>query len=130
MSESELSLIDREAIGRFFRSPLGALLIGSKNVLREFKFSILVHADEFDSLLTEDKVLLQGVVDCAILEEDGITVIDFKTDSVTEESVMAAAENYRLQVTAYADALSRIFELPVKRAVLYFLRIGKEVDVK
>ena len=99
-------------------------------MLREFKFSILVDAEKFCPSLTEDRVLLQGVVDCAILEDDGITVIDFKTDSVTDETVMTTAEGYRLQVMAYGDALSRIYELPVKRSVLYFLRIGKEVDIK
>ena len=129
LTDSEHDMIDREAIGRFFRSPLGIRLSSSKNVLREFKFSILVNADEFDAALTEDKVLLQGVVDCAIIDDDGITVIDFKTDSVTEESVAATAESYRLQVKAYADALSRIFNMPVKQAVLYFLHIGKEVEV-
>lgn len=30
--------------------------------------------------LTGEKLLLQGVVDCCFMEEDGITVLDFKTD--------------------------------------------------
>lgn len=130
ITKDELALIDPNALGMFFRSPLGMQVICGKNVLREFKFSILVDAEKFCPSLTEDRVLLQGVVDCAILEDDGITVIDFKTDSVTDETVMTTAEGYCLQVMAYADALSRIFELPVKRRVLYFLRIGKEVDIK
>ena len=129
LTDSELDMIDREAVGSFFRSPLGIRLNSSENVLREFKFSILVNAEEFVASLRGDQVLLQGVVDCAIIENDGITVIDFKTDSVTEESVVATAESYRLQVKAYADALSQIFDKPIKQALLYFLHIGKEVEI-
>ena len=74
-----------------------------------------------------EKVLFQGVVDCAILEPDGITVIDFKTDRVTEITLMDVSERYRLQVEAYALALARIFQMPVKAKYLYFFHISKEV---
>ena len=68
-------------------------------------------------------------MDCAIIEPDGITVLDFKTDHVTEAGLPQALERYRLQVQTYADALSRIFELPVKKSLLYFFRPGKFVEV-
>ena len=129
LQDNELALIDKNAIAIFFRSPLGRKILSSENVLREFKFSILVDAAQFDASITEDSVLLQGVVDCAVIEEDGITVVDFKTDSVTEETVVTASEGYRMQIQAYAHALSRIYALPVKRLVLYFLHIGKEMDI-
>ena len=79
--------------------------------------------------LEGEQVLLQGVVDCALLEEDGITVLDFKTDYVTEDTVMQRAESYRIQVETYADALSRIFEKPVKEKVLYFFRLSKFIEL-
>lgn len=129
LSESELTLIDRNSLQMFYRSPLGQKVMNSCDVLREFKFSILVDGTDFDQNLSEEKILLQGVVDCAIVEPDGLTVIDFKTDSVTDENILSVAEGYRTQVNAYAAALSRIYDLPIKRAVLYFLRIGKEVDI-
>ena len=72
---------------------------------------------------------MQGVVDCALLEPDGITVIDFKTDRVTEETVSAAADRYRLQVQTYADALCRIYEMPVKRKMLYFFSLDAFIEL-
>ena len=72
-------------------------------------------------------MLLQCVVDAAILESDGLTVIDFKTDRVTGNSVATRAEEYRGQLTTYKQALERIFQKPVKEMILYFLTIGKEV---
>ena len=64
-----------------------------------------------------------------MIEDDGITVVDFKTDRVDEESLETAVNRYRPQVKAYAHALSRIYGLPVKRACLYFFRIGQFQDV-
>jgi ATP-dependent helicase/nuclease subunit A len=129
LTNEELTLIDRKSIYAFLHSPLGQQLCASSRVVKEFKFSILMPADAFEDGLSEDNVLLQGVVDCAILDDDGITVIDFKTDVVNDESVRMVADGYRGQILAYAEALSKIYQLPIKRAVLYFLRIGCTMDV-
>ena len=74
-------------------------------------------------------MLLQGVVDCALLEADGITVVDFKTDYVTEETLAAKAESYRPQVETYGEALSRIYEMPIKGQYLYFFRLDRFVAI-
>ena len=68
-------------------------------------------------------------MDCAIIEDDGITVLDFKTDRVTEENFKQAAELYKTQVQAYASALTRIYQKPVKSACLYFFALNRFVDV-
>ena len=74
-------------------------------------------------------MLLQGVVDCAILEEDGITVLDFKTDRVTKETVTSTANRYRPQLETYAEALSRIYEKNVKKKYLYFFHLGELIGL-
>ena len=112
-------------IATFFASPLGQKLRSSANVLREFKFSILDDGAGYDPALVGEKVLLQGVVDCALVEEDGITVIDFKTDYVTEETVADRVRYYSPQVQTYAQALARIYQKPVKEAVLYFFHLDR-----
>jgi ATP-dependent helicase/nuclease subunit A len=76
-----------------------------------------------------EQVLLQGVVDCAIVDEDGIIIIDFKTDKVSPENLDMVAESYKLQVKTYGEALSRIYEKPVKAMKLWFFRIKQFVDV-
>ena len=70
--------------------------------------------------LTGEKLLLQGVVDCCFMEEDGITVLDFKTDRVRPGGEAAAAARYGGQIQTYGQALSRIFGKPVKKLLLYF----------
>ena len=120
--------VEIHQISAFFRTPLGQKL-GRCEVLREFKFSILEDASQYLPDLEDEKVLLQGVVDYAVLEDDGITIVDFKTDHVTEESVEELTQRYRAQVQAYARAVGRIFSKPVKGAYLYFFQIGQFVNV-
>lgn len=129
LEEDQGKMVDVIGVYHFFQSDIGKKLIAASNVLREFKFSILVDANAYCNDINDDKVLLQGVVDCALIENDGITIIDFKTDSVTESTVMDRATYYQPQVRTYADALTRIYQLPVKSALLYFFRIGKLIKL-
>jgi ATP-dependent helicase/nuclease subunit A len=128
LSAEQGSLVDCEKIARFFAKPLGVQLRSGDNLLREFKFSILDDGSAYGDGLEGEKILLQGVVDCALMEPDGITVVDFKTDRVTEQTIFDAAQRYRPQVEAYADALSRIFEKKVKRSCLYFFHLDQFVE--
>ena len=89
----------------------------------------ILGVENFDPALRGEKILLQGVVDCALVEEDGITVVDFKTDRVTEETLDAAARRYAPQVQTYAEALSRIYEMQVKGKYLYFFRLNRFVEI-
>ncbi len=121
--------VDCKAIAAFFATDLGKKLRESDKVLREFKFSILDAGENFDPALKGEQILLQGVVDCALIEEDGITVVDFKTDYVTEQTVGERAEHYFPQVRAYRDALRRIYGKRVKQAYLYFFRLNRLIPV-
>ena len=123
------NLVNCRDIAAFFETPEGKLLREGAEHIREFKFSILDDASNYGPGLEGEQVLLQGVVDCALIGEDGITIIDFKTDRVTEETAVAAAERYRPQVETYAEALSRIYEMPVTAKKLYFFRLKRFVDV-
>ena len=96
-------------------------------VIREFKFSILTDAGEGE--LAGEQILLQGVVDCALITEDGILLVDFKTDRVSEKTLETAVSGYRPQVQAYAHALARIFEKPVRRSLLWFFHLRQAVEV-
>lgn len=120
VTREETEMVDAEKIAGFFTTEIGKKLLRGGNVLREFKFSILDDAALYHAEVKNEQILLQGVVDCAILEDDGITVIDFKTDRVTQATLADTAEHYRAQVTAYASALSRIYQKPIKAVFLYF----------
>ena len=129
ITEEQGSLVNCEKIARFFGSEIGKKLRSGTSYIREFKFSILDDAGSYGESLEGEEVLLQGVVDCALLEEDGITLLDFKTDYVTEETLPSLVERYRPQVETYAHALSRIYQKKVKKAYLYFFHLDRFVEV-
>lgn len=121
------NLADSGKLAAFFRTGLGKKIREGKQVLREFKFSILDNASEYGNNLDGERILLQGVVDCAIIETDGITIVDFKTDYVTDETLPQVVQRYMAQIQTYAEAMQRIYELPVKEKALYFFCIDKFV---
>ena len=129
LTKEQGSLVNCEKIARFFASDIGKKLRGGTPYLREFKFSILDDGRHYGEGLEGEQVLLQGVVDCALLEKDGITVVDFKTDYVTEETLSAVVGRYRPQVQTYGEALSRIYEMPIKAQYLFFFRLDRFLEV-
>ena len=124
----ERAVIDLPAVETLFASPLGRRMRAAKELRREFRFQLLcAAADYFPTAAPDDRLLLQGVVDCCFVEADGsITVVDYKTDRVAPDEVPARAAHYRGQLLAYAGALERIFGRPVKTCVLWFLHTGTE----
>ena len=116
-------------IAEFFASDMGRKICGSNNVLREFKFSVLTDSAQLGLDLQDEKILLQGVVDFALLEADGITILDYKTDSLHGTDVSTVIGKYKSQLNAYADALSRIFKMPIKSKQIYFFSAGLFAEV-
>ena len=121
--------ISAQKLLSFFSSEVGKRMLRSEKIIKEFKFSILCRTEEYEPGLVGEDVLLQGVVDCAFFDADGITLIDFKTDHVRNENLEAVAQGYYSQVRAYSSSLSRIFNLPIKNAYLYFLELNCFVPV-
>mgnify|MGYP000544392417 CR=1 FL=1 len=88
---------------------MGRAARSAPNLRREFKFSVLMPASRYQPGVPEtETMLLQGVVDCCFETAEGLTVIDFKTDRVTSETVAERAEGYRGQIELYSQALTEL----------------------
>lgn len=122
-------IVNCNHLARFFTSEIGTKLRMGVSHLREFKFSILDDGANYGENLSGEQILLQGVVDCALLESDGITVIDFKTDHIAEDSLSKLITHYSVQVQTYGKVLSRIYELPIKAQYLYFFNLDQFIQV-
>ena len=131
LTPRQAEAVDLPALDRLLSSPLAEEVRRSPRVLREYRFTLLVPAREYDSQAPEgDAVLLQGVADLCFETPQGLTVVDFKTDHVfTAPEITDRAERYRPQLEAYSLALSRVLGEPVTRRVLHFLASGETVDL-
>jgi len=67
----------------------------------------------------EEMIRVQGVIDCFIEEEDGIVLIDYKTDYVTDENKLEVIKRYETQIHYYTLALEAIMGKKVKEKYLY-----------
>ena len=119
--------VDLGCILRLFASPIGRRIMNANRLWREFKFSLLCPAEKLFPGGEGESVLLQGVIDCMIEENGGITIIDYKTDRVRGDETLERAKGYAKQLEAYAYAAQRMTGRPVRECVLYFLYSGEIV---
>ena len=74
--------------------------------------------------------VLEGFIDLLYQDEDGLVVVDYKTDAVSSEEVEATAQRYRLQAGSYALAVERATGERVSQVILLFLRPREAVSFK
>jgi ATP-dependent helicase/nuclease subunit A len=69
-----------------------------------------------DEAVAGETIMLQGVIDCIFEEEQGLVLLDYKTDSLKgggAKALEAVTERYRIQLDLYAKAVERIWKRPV-----------------
>lgn len=70
--------------------------------------------------VVDDRVL-EGIVDLLYRDDDGLVIVDYKTDAVPTEALERRVTHYRPQLAAYAAAVEAATGEPVSRCVLLFL---------
>ncbi len=130
ISEEEAE-VDTAHIKRFVNGELFSRMLKAKELKREMKFLTFLPAgrvnDNIPSDLYDEQIVVQGAVDCMFIEEDGVVIVDFKTDRVKEESQLVNA--YAEQLNIYAVACEKITGLPVKEKIIYSLVLDRSIVV-
>ena len=132
LTAREAQAVNTASLLQLMRTPLGAALAAAEaagTLRREFRFSLLCPAETFFPGAGEEQVLLQGVVDAWFETEDGLVIVDYKTDRIRPDAVPERTAYYAAQLRAYAGAMARITGRPVCRRTLYFLHCGCSADV-
>ena len=144
MAASIAENIDTGAILTFFESDLGRAVRSDANtVYREWPFTFARPALELSDWLSvsrpqalameqppsDERVVVQGIIDVLVRTPEGLIVIDFKTDRIAETELDRRVEAYRGQLELYARAAQGILERPVVAKWLYFLTPARAVEV-
>ncbi len=125
----------------FTESELFSEIKNSKALHRELRFNVFFSASEFTdesekkSLLENEKILVQGVIDCLIENERGeLHLVDYKTDRLTKEELRdpesaekRLKEKHTPQLTYYKAAVEQIFGKAPSSVGIYSLHLGKEI---
>lgn len=138
LTEEEIKAIQRISFISFFKSNLGKRMLKvfneGKLVKRELPFYTEISSLNIDNTLSKDvygneKVRLQGIIDCIFEEDDKIVLLDYKTDYVEYGKESEILDKYRIQIKYYKDAVEKITGKEVKESYLYLFGLNKEVKI-
>ena len=130
MSESELKLLDKNAVRAFFGTALADRMrkaFSENRLYREQHFMVGIPARKLIAEQDSDELqLLQGIIDAYIEESDGsITLIDYKTDRLKGTEEFKA--RYGIQLELYASALTQLTGKPVTQKMIYSTFMNKQI---
>lgn len=76
-----------------------------------------------------EPVLIQGVIDCLFEDENGIVLLDYKTDRIYMKQWEQAAERHRFQLELYAEAIESVIGQPIAESHVFFFDGGRAVKL-
>lgn len=130
ITEQEAASADVAAIEKFFNSQLYKRILSSEIVNREMRFLTEILAgridDNIDVDLADAEVIVQGAIDLCFVENDGVVVLDFKTDMV--DNIGDLVSYYGEQLNIYSTAAEKIFSKPVKEKIIYSFHLGESIS--
>ena len=131
IEREDLELVNISGLIHFLRSPLAERMTrahSSKKLFREQPFVMGIPADEAgEGLPHNEMITVQGIIDAFFIENEGIVLLDYKTDRVREEGELIA--RYQTQLDLYAKALGRAFGLPVRQKLIYSTELGRQIEL-
>lgn len=125
--------IDLTKIEAFYLGHLGKRILESLKVKREWAFTYRLEPDKIRKKWDQIKeaVLVQGIIDCAFLEDEKWVLVDYKTDFFKDErDRQSRIEHYRPQIDLYAQALRGLSAYPVKEKVIAFITMGETISLE
>lgn len=131
LSEEYAAAINVYKIRAFLQTPLAARMAkAAKNnrLHREQPFVLGLSANRLNTDFPEDEtVLIQGIIDVYLEEEDGIVLADYKTDLVKDPKELIL--RYRVQLDYYEEALVRLTGKCVKEKLIYSFGLEQEITL-
>ncbi len=70
--------------------------------------------------LDEDPVLIQGVIDCLFEDDQGLVLLDYKSDRIFNGRWEETAERHRFQLEMYAKAIAAILDRKIDECYIFF----------
>jgi len=129
ISKVQGSSIETNSIAVFFASDFAARILASKDVRREVPFTLVVRLGDVYRVTDypEEKVPVQGVIDCFFEENGKMILVDFKSDTLKDVDPEETALKYKVQLECYSDAIQKLTGYNVTEKYIYYLRSGKPV---
>ncbi len=133
ISEDESKLVSVGKAAAFMEKPIAKRMFAAAEkgqLFLENPFVYGIKACELKPELyqSDEKILIQGVIDAFFIEDDEIVILDYKTDRVLDGDILA--EMYEKQMELYAEALCSILKKRIKDVILYSFSLEKGIECK
>ena len=105
------------------------LLQDGKMIYREKQFLLCENYNKLVGFTDNNtKVIVQGVIDLAVVKDDQVYILDYKTNrGITAENL---AKEYKLQLNLYQKAFEEATNMKVTKKYLYSFNLGELIEVK
>ncbi|MED1470250.1 helicase-exonuclease AddAB subunit AddA [Bacillus salipaludis] len=129
LTVEQAQVIDARLIVQFFTSELGKRLCAAKEINREVPFTISLPAEEVYMNWKDEteSIFVQGIIDCIFEDDQGLVLIDYKSDGITdrykggfEQAKSILHERYKVQINLYTKAIEQIWKRKVNERYLFF----------
>ncbi|KON68117.1 ATP-dependent helicase [Peribacillus butanolivorans] len=129
LTDEQKEAVNPDTIVDFFDSDIGQRMQKAQSIRREVPFTMSLPAKEAysDWATGEEEILIQGVIDCIFEDEQGLVLLDYKTDTITgrfasgyEGAKEILADRYRMQLQLYTSAVEGILNKKVTSRYLFF----------
>lgn len=124
-------MISVPSLKKFLRTGLGVRMKQAAEEKKLYREKPFVMGKKACEVLKEsssgEMILIQGIIDVFFEEEDGIVLLDYKTDHVKNGQQLA--DRYRLQLDLYQEAIERAVGKKVKEKLLYSFCLEETVPV-
>ena len=134
LKQEERDAVNDTKLVKFFASGLGRRMCRAEdagNLRREQPFVIGLSAKElFPDSVSEEIVLVQGVIDAFFEEEDGLVLMDYKTDRIHEDAKAELTHKYQSQLKYYRRALEMLTGKKVKEVWFYAFGTGEDFEIE
>ncbi len=131
MKQDMADCIRMEDILGFLESPAGQRMKEAARkgrLWREQPFVLGVDAREiYPDEQEGELILVQGIIDVYFEEDDGLVVLDYKTDKIFKADELT--KKYHAQLDYYGKALEQMTLKKVKEKMIYSFTIKKEIEV-
>lgn len=128
ITEKEAESVDINKLYSFTKSDIWNKMKTAKVLERERPFYINIEAKEIYEEDSNEKVLVQGIIDAYFISQDGkVTLVDYKTDYVHNNDENDLKEKYHSQLELYKVALENALKKNVDEIYIYSTYLNKEI---
>ena len=128
ISEENAKMVRPGEIWKFVQTETGRRMAqtqGENHCHREQQFVMGIPAREMHMGDSDELVLIQGIIDVWLKEADGIVLLDYKTDHVSDGEILV--KRYKVQLDYYQRALEQMTGKKVKERIIYSLSLQQEI---